>query len=338
MLAFVYTCISFGVLYKQEKAKPFKVTTLLALGEDVLHDLIATRKGTLIALNVAASVVIFSALATTRVFLGQLSVIESQQLIDRMLRFILLKVLFLGAVVDPEPAANVAAYLVWACVTCALKAFVGLARWRLESLLSSPIATIWQHLRCVGLLAVMLAEDALWISAGLRLAGANSLYSWAFLWYFDAACVGIEGVHAGIRYFICGIDRLRAQRGGHCGEEEDEDTCTNLESQNQFFYMLDLASDLVVHALNLVHYGHILHLRGGLRLQLIDVALLTDVRFLLAAAWRRVQGHFLYRNLTHKLRHCFPDASLESLAKEGGVTCAICMENMRVSTTLSLLD
>lgn len=304
-------------------------------GEEFLQDIIATRKGTFIALNWAASFMIAAAVLTTRIFLGQLSVIETSQLIDRMLRFMLLKVVFLGAVVSPEPA-DVVGYLLWASFTAFQKAFVGLAKDRGEALLSSPTATIWQHMRCASLLGIMLAEDAAWIVAGIRLAGPTAPFSWAFLWFFDAACVGIEGIHAVIRYVICGFDRWSAQR---C--HSDDDTChasvaaseSDSESRSQFLYFLDLGSDLLVHVLNLVHYGHILHLRGGLRMQLIDVALLTDVRFLVAAFFRRGQKHLQYRKLTHKLRYCFPDAPVEELTKEGGVTCAICMENMKVRSS-----
>lgn len=359
-LSLLYCCLSIGVLYKQLNEKPCGYTrlatlwnnrsqntsrTLIHYGDEILQDVTDTRKGTFIALNVIASVVILTAVGTTRIFLGQLNVIETAKLIDRMLRFLLLKVVFLGAVVNPEPA-DVAGYLLWACFTAFQKAFVGLAKDRGEALLSSPTATIWQHMRCASLLGLMLAENAAWIIAGVRLAGgtAQSQFSWTFLWFFDAACIGIEAMHASTRYLICGFDRWRAQR-----IQWDEDgTCNNhnpsypaaaasaaseadTESRSQFLYLLDLASDLVVHALNLVHYGHILHLRGGLRMQLIDVALLTDVRFLIATVWRRGQGHIQYRKLTHKLRYCFPDVPVEELAKEGGVTCAICMENMRKS-------
>jgi hypothetical protein len=309
------------------------------LGDEILQDIVSSRKGTFIALNVVLSLLIVTSVLTTRIFLGQLSVIETAQLADRMLRFMLLKVVFLGAVVNPEPAA-LAGYLLWACFTAFQKAFVGLAKDRGEALLSSPTATIGQHIRCASLLGLMLLEDAAWIIAGVRLAeamGAMAPFSWAFLWFFDAACVGVEGIHAGIRYLICGFDRWRAQRS-HC----DDDACnisfsagaaaseSDGESRSQFLYLLDLSLDLFVHALNLVHYGHILHLRGGLRMQLIDVALLTDVRFLLAAAWRRGRGHIQYQKLTHKLRYCFPDAPVEELTKDGGVTCAICMDNIRV--------
>lgn len=247
--------------------------------------------------------------------------------------------MFLGAVVNPAPA-DIAGYLLWACFTAFQKAFVGLAKDREEALLSSPTATIWQHMRCASLLGLMIAEDAAWITAGVHLAGETAPFSWAFLWFFDSACVGIEATHASIRYLICGFDRWRAQRG-QCDENS---ACNNhntsssaaaaseadTESRSQFLYLLDLALDLVVHALNLVHYGHILRLRGGLRMQLIDIALLTDVRFLLATAWRRGKGHIQYRRLTHKLRYSFPNAPIEELTKEGGVTCAICMEDLRV--------
>jgi hypothetical protein len=256
-----------------------------------------------------------------------------------MLRFILLKALFLGAVVNPEPP-DVAGYLLWACFTAFQKAFVGLAKDRAEALLSSPTATLWQHMRCASLLGLLIAENAAWIIAGVHLAvGETAPLSWTFLWFFDAACVGVEAMHASIRYFICGFDRWRAQRG-QCDEDRmchSFNTSSSAaaseadaESRSQFLYLLDLVLDLVVHALNLVHYGHIIHLRGGLRMQLIDFALLADVRFLLTTAWRRGQGHMQYRKLTHKLRYCFPDAPAEELTKEGGVTCAICMENMRV--------
>lgn len=304
-----------------------------AIGGEVIGGVMSTRSGTFILLNVVMSGMAASALLTKTVFLGQLTVIETAKLADRMLRFILLKVVFLGAVVSPHPA-DVAAYLLWAFTTGFMKAFVGLARDRGDALLSSPNATLWQHLRCSALLLCMLANDAAWIAAGIRLAGATAPLSWALLWLFDAACVGVEGLHAGIRYVVQGLDRWRS----YCSSDQDQngDSCStplseaHAESRSQFLYSLDLCADLALHALNLAHYAHILRLRGGLKMQLIDLALLTDVKFLIVAAWRRGQGHLQYRRLTHKLRYCFPDAAPEDLAQPGGVTCAICMENMKV--------
>ena len=290
----------------------------------------STRAGTFILLNVVMSGMAASALITKTLFLGQLTVIETAKLADRMLRFILLKVVFLGAVVSPHPA-DVAAYLLWAFTTGFMKAFVGLARDRGDALLSSPNATALQHLRCSALLLCMLCNDAAWIAAGVRLAGSAAPLSWALLWLFDAACVGVEGLHAGIRYIVQGVDRWRSY-----WSHSEDDSCSNpiseadAEARSQFLYSLDLCADLALHALNLAHYAHILRLRGGLRMHLIDLALLTDVKFLMAAAWRRGHGHLQYRRLTHKLRYCFPDAAPEDLAQPEGVTCAICMESMKV--------
>ena len=345
-------------------ASPHSIPPYRDIAEHIIHHHLATdRYSIAILLNVAIAIFFSFFLLIKTLFLGTLTVIESSQLADRILRFTLLKVVFLGAVVSPT-RLDISLYLLWAVFIGAMKALVGLAHDRSDALLSSPTSTLSQHVRCALLLTLVLVADVLWMVSGIKLisifssssSSSSSVYrmnasvSWMLVWMFDAACVGVEGVHAGLRYAI-GIAQtlggdvpflfsLRAfsfsslfcsAATGVTKEEEDgeaEEAATGMEgreSSREILYMLDLTADVLLHFLNLTHYMFILHLRGGIKMQLIDVALLTDLRFLLNTAWHRAQGHLKYCHLTDKLRHSFPDASGGDV--KGGV-CAICMDPM----------
>lgn len=56
---------------------------------------------TVFLLNSTLAVWATSCLVTKSVFLGRLTVLEQAKLAERMLKFLLLKVVFLGAVVNP---------------------------------------------------------------------------------------------------------------------------------------------------------------------------------------------------------------------------------------------
>ena len=61
-------------------------------------------------------------------------------------------------------------------------------------------------------------------------------------------------------------------------------------------------------------------------MQLVEGALLLEVRYMLGALQQRLRGHAHYRRLQRTLTHSFPDAAAGRLA---GEVCPICLDDMQ---------
>uniref|UniRef100_A0A1D1ZX75 RING-type domain-containing protein n=1 Tax=Auxenochlorella protothecoides TaxID=3075 RepID=A0A1D1ZX75_AUXPR len=299
-----------------------------ARSSEVLEDVLQSQLGLFFLCSLFLSTYALGALVTKALFLGQLTILETTKLAERMLKFVMLKVVFLGAVVDPEPH-ELGTWLLWFSVMAFFRAFVGLARDRCEALLSSPRATPLQHARCLVLLVGILGQAGSWVASYAAAADPSrpsAALSHALLWLFDAVCVAIEAAHAVLKYGVHAVERWKAQRAEAAGA----DPATGWEGRGPFLYHVEVGVDLVLHALTLGHYCHLWWLHG-FRLQLIDAVLFLDVRYLVMGTLRRVRGYARYRRLTHQLQHSFPPLPRECLA---GRDCAICMERLASARAL----
>jgi hypothetical protein len=318
-----------------------------------------TRTGTLALLNAIVAVSIASAAVVKACFLGTLSAIEASRLADRLIKFALMKLFFIGAVLSPIKSANLVALFAWTVVQALFKGFVGLSNDRADTLLSSPAATLWQHVRCIVLMISLSACDLVWIGWAKQVALTPSPPAWGVLLLLDALCVGVEVVHAGMRYMLQSMDRWNSMSstywlpvslwclvptsrgavadGRHAasGAEGVSDAMDDhAEARSHILYVLELCADLAVQSLHFAEAAHLMRIRGGPKLQFIDVALLFDMRCLAAGAWRRGKGHLQYRRLCHRLRHSFPD--VKSTPQNPGCSqhCAICLESMKTGKRL----
>lgn len=253
--------------------------------------------------------------------------LESARLADRAAKFFLLKILLLGAVVPPR-GHEIATFAMWVLSSGFMKLFVGLASDRCQALVSSPVATKWQHCRCAALLAYILATNFTWMVAGLRYAWSAASINWWLLWTIDEACVAVEATHAALRYAVHAVDAWRSGHPAPGSSPEEAPSEQVEEARNSLFYLMDLSADLMLCLLSLTHHGMVLWIRGRPQLQLIDLALLVNLRFLLAGAWQRGARHLQYRRLTQRLRSGYADADAAELAATEAV-CTICMDPMK---------
>lgn len=219
-------------------------------------------------------------------------------LLQRFLKFAMLKVAFLAVVRSPGyggvmqasvgtgpacclpgalpllPAKNSAAvhtsrgrsflsplplqWLAWCAVICWFSMFTKLASLRGDALLSSPSATLAQHLRILLLLGGILAQDLSWVAGFLRTArgmqggslrwvaiarplccvplicdrlfvcGSWSAFhrsavlpapcSHALLWLFDATFVAVDAAYALLKYAVQAWDHCKVMRAEVRGE------------------------------------------------------------------------------------------------------------------------
>lgn len=296
------------------------------LSNQVLDTVLRSQLSTFFLGTLMVSVYALVTLVTKVVFLGRLTVIETQRLNERLMMFVLLKVVFFGAVVNPT-YKEVGTWATWFFAMGYLKMFVGLAGDRCEALLSSPSSTTFQHLRCMALLGGILAHVCGWMADYVSvLQGEQARLSSAVLWLFDGATIIVEATHGIIKYGVHALERWRSLQA----EKRGEMGCGPWEWQGTFLYHLELGTDLLLHSLTLGHYLH-LWLLHGLRFQLIDMVLFLDVRYMAVVIWRRLRGYRRYRRLTALVQHSFPDAAAEQLE---GAECAICMERMAAAKVL----
>ena len=301
------------------------------LGHDVLSSVLESQLGLFAAANCVVSLWLAAAWLTKHLFLGAqpLSMTESAKLADRLLKFVMVKVVFLASLVDPT-LSEVTAWLAWLCVFGFMRLFVCLACERCEALLSSPSSSPHQHIRCLALIFGILGNDAAWILSYMSEMRNTSL-SLAALWLFDAIIVAIEAIHALVKYSVQAL-QLRREKNSDSDSKENEcaPPATLENDQGTFLFHLDLVVDLVIGSLTLAHYAHLWHLHG-LRLQLIDAVLFLDVRLLSSSIVNRLKGYAKYRKLTKTLKYGLPDACADDLKE---TTCAICMDTMKAAKVL----
>jgi hypothetical protein len=78
----------------------------------VVHTLVQNEVGLFLLLNFCLSLYAMTALVTTVVFLGRLSSRESAKLTERLVKYVVFKVLFVGAVVGPD-VVELAVWMLW---------------------------------------------------------------------------------------------------------------------------------------------------------------------------------------------------------------------------------
>ncbi|KAK9805241.1 hypothetical protein WJX72_008208 [[Myrmecia] bisecta] len=296
--------------------------TAQMIGTHILHSELCF----FVLINFITSVYLLSALVTKALFLGSLTVSEASKMTERVLKFVVLKIVFLGAVVVPDKL-EVMTWIGWFSVVGFLKVFVGLCRDRFESLMSSPSASVAAHVRTFCLLSMLLITDVCWIFMFMS-ASMELPLSYLLLWLFDVAVILVEGIQALVKYGVHMYDQMRGAEAERQGRPSSE----GWEAKGAVLYHVELVTDLLLYSMTLAHYSHIFWMHG-FALQLLDAILFLDLRSLIVALFTRIRGYQRYRTATHNLNHLFPDASPAQLMQRCD-ECAICKDHMQVAKVL----
>jgi hypothetical protein len=136
--------------------------------------LLQTELGALVAANLALALYGAFALATARVFLGELSPRESARMTERLVKYAVFKVVFVGSAVATPRVLGLGAWLAWFVAAGHAKLFMGAARDRLEALAAAPAAPRRAHLRAVALLLALLAQGLVLGAASVAWALSSS--------------------------------------------------------------------------------------------------------------------------------------------------------------------
>lgn len=301
-----------------------------AIAQELLHTATKTLWSTLALLNFVCATVILGITMVKECFLpGPLSMVERSRALDRLLQYALVKFCFVGAIFDPI-SSQFWVYIVWTLTQATILAFIGIAGDRSESYLSSPTTSVSKHIRCSMLLASIFIFDGGLLKIAKDFAIGSSWSLWPVLWMIDAACIGIEALRVSMKYALQSLEYWLKQEFYHClprgetqsfllncgryfvssGFEDDQD-----DAVQGIVHSFELCADLAVQMLQFIEAAHLLHSRGGPKLQLVDILLLFDMRCLATGAWKRGQNHLQYRQICHRVKHVFPDVRISSTGR-----------------------
>eukprot|EP00026_Physarum_polycephalum_P001391 Phypoly_transcript_01392.p1 GENE.Phypoly_transcript_01392~~Phypoly_transcript_01392.p1 ORF type:complete len:855 (-),score=140.50 Phypoly_transcript_01392:868-3168(-) len=248
-----------------------------------------------------------------KIFFGNLRDAEIQNLSDRLLTYVLFKIVFVGAVMEPD-LKELLIWTSWFSILGFLKIFTLLTRDRFEYLNTfSPHTHPTIHVRMLTLLVLILFSDLAWFALCVKLffeAGISVL----LLLNFECFTIYMDTVQTLVKYAIHLLDLARSPTDGVW------------EQRGQYIYYTEFATDSFVLAGTLGHYMHILYLHG-LSVTLLDAVLFMHMRIVFNNLRVKIIAYRNYRQLAENMNHRYPSVSAEDLQQYND-DCAICREVM----------
>jgi len=332
----LYTALSVGGIAWKLNSAWWGANDMDRLGLDsaeAAHTLQALLQSSVVLALLGNLVVNFFLLITLSmkmIFFGQLSLVDTQKVVERLINYVLFKGLFLTWVVRPE-LMQIAVWLAWFSVLGFLKMFQGLARDRLERLNASPSATMFSHLRVYAVLLFVLLFDLLWMQLCLLLFKDTGTSTFLLL-LFEPLSIAFDTLQAIIVHGMQLLDTWQRQnldvsaRDLSLQPSERSAAGAAWEWRGTVVRNCSFVMDIVSLLLALGHCVHIWWLRG-LAFQVVDAILFLNLRALLSAISKRIKGFMRLRTAMTTLQGALPDATQdELLAYEDD--CAICKEPM----------
>eukprot|EP00249_Psilotum_nudum_P016374 c25791_g1_i1 orf=659-2437(-) len=280
--------------------------------------------------NLVINCFILMALFVKVLFFGELSLVETQKVVERLINYVLFKGLFLAWVVQPE-ILQIALWIGWFAILGFLKMFQGSARDRLERLNASPTATMLSHVRVFAVLVLVLLSDLFWIHLCIFIFKDAGISTFLLL-LFEPLIIALDTIQAVVVHGMQLLDtwqqRTMDLSSQYTGLQPSERSAAGAawEWRGTMVRNCSFAMDLVAMLLALGHCLHVWCLRG-LGFQVVDGILFLNLRALLSAILRRIKGFMRLKTAMNTLQGALPDATEEELLTYDD-DCAICKEPM----------
>ncbi|XP_028123015.1 E3 ubiquitin protein ligase RIN2-like isoform X2 [Camellia sinensis] len=251
------------------------------------------------------------------------------------MNYVIYKGTFLPLVVPPT-IFQVGLWSTWLIILCSLKMFQALARDRLERLNASPSATPWTYFRVYSVLLLVISSDLLWIKLCLGI--YSTLESAMFLLlFFEPLSIAFETLQAVVVHGFQLLDIWLHHSAGNrtnCQKLFDISAAGSLwEWKCIIIRNLGFFLDMMTLLMALGHYVHIWWLHG-MSFHLVDVVLFLNIRALLSAIVKRINGFIRLKIALGALHGALPDATSEEIRAYDD-ECAICREPMAKAKRLS---
>ncbi|KFH68854.1 hypothetical protein MVEG_05658 [Podila verticillata NRRL 6337] len=240
-----------------------------------------------------------------RTFFGDLRVIERQHMYDRALNFLLFKVVFVGAILEPR-WEELLIWTAWFTILGFLRVFSMLCRDRFEYITVSPNVPVKVHVKILTMLAMILVSNIIWFILCISV-----FRSMLLLLSFECFTLLLDTLQTTVKYII------------HLGDLSRQGPC---ESRRTVQYYTEFVTDSMILVTTLGHYLHIMYLHG-ISFTLIDAVLFLNMRSVFNNLRKKISSHQTYRQALRNMRALYPSATAKQLADYSD-DCAICRDSM----------
>ncbi|KAI8647745.1 hypothetical protein BD408DRAFT_334215 [Parasitella parasitica] len=229
-----------------------------------------------------------------------------------MLNFLLFKVIFIGAVMEPV-WRHILRLSMWIGVLGFMRIFSLLSRDRLDNLTTVAFVSLKKYYKITVFLSTILFSNIIWYLGSLYLFPT----SLAFL-TLEFLPVVLDTIQVLIKYTTHLMDQWREN---------------GFESKRLINYYTELSADVLILGCTLLQYLQLMWMHG-ISFGLVDIVLFLNVRSVLKNLHSKV---IIYRERWRAMsyvRDRYVDASAEELSNHND-DCAICRERMKTAKKLA---
>ncbi|KAG0023123.1 hypothetical protein BGZ80_010348 [Entomortierella chlamydospora] len=224
---------------------------------------------------------------------------------DRALNFLLFKVVFVGAILEPR-WEGLLIWTAWFTVLGFLRVFSMLCRDRFEYLTVSPNIPTRVHVKILTMLTMILTLNIAWFVFCISV-----FRSMLLLLSFECLTLFLDTIQTLVKYVI------------HLGDQSRQGPC---ESWRMVQYYTEFVTDTMILVTTLGHYLHIMYLHG-ISFTLIDAVLFLNMRSVFNNLRKKLASHQAYRQALNNMQALYPSATEKELADYSD-DCAICRDSM----------
>ncbi|KAJ1950652.1 hypothetical protein EC988_004309, partial [Linderina pennispora] len=233
---------------------------------------------------------------------GRLTLNDAHHSYDRILNFVLFKVVSVRATLDAD-WEDLAIWTIAYCCFGALYLIGGLARDHLEHLRLSPAqpGIRWGF---VGLMAMLMVLAT--VLAGVCWTVLRPLFGILFI---EALTILFDVGQTLVKYLAYAWD---------------SDSTESWEARSDAVLVCEFSTDICILLLTLLHYTHILVI-NGITLNIVSVLVFLNIRSIASKLLRKVRKLVAFWRAVESMRCRFPDASKEDIIRFND-RCSICRE------------
>jgi len=246
------------------------------------------------------------------IFFGKLREQEGEKLCARLLKYVLFKIVFIGAILEIPHLRELLIWVSWFSILGFLRIFSHLAKDRFGYLVTYMPNAVWSvHARVLTLLFIILGADILWFSLCLSVFHSAGL-SVLLLMTFECLTLFLNTIQTVAKYVIHLMDRYW-QEGVW-------------EHRTTYIYYIEFTLDTGILLLTLAHYLHIYYLHG-VSLTLIDAVLFLHMRLAFLSLAQKLSNHFNYLQMSQDMDKRYPTVGEDEL-RHLNDNCAICLMSL----------
>jgi len=273
-------------------------------------ELLHSKTYLLIIFNMGINALILCGKLLQYLFFGELTDAESQRAWDRVINYVLVKIVFITAILEPEPS-HIVGWVVWFAVLGFLNIFSGLSKDRFRNLTTYTPNLQWSvYARMITLLFSIMFADLAWFYVCLSVFRKNGA-SLLLLLTFECVTLFLDTIQTLIKY---GIHLMDMVQGG------------TWEKRGVYMYYTEFFTDTMILLATLAHYAQILILHG-ISLSLVDAIIFLHMRLVFNNLREKIRAYNNYRRIVNNMENRFVEATEEEIS-EYNDTCAICRETM----------